>query len=166
MYISEAIDQYVGRVCTPLIDYILQDDGDGIYFAFWNVADKPKPNMQDIINISNELAPQIEFANLVNQVNNAELATQSIITQWDNLYWFDCTDGTFNLLRNAKDALINTNGTSISIMDTRANFYTISLNDLSSLLTSISARRLDLHSQNMIILDKIKNNQPYEIMFI
>lgn len=60
-YIKESIDNYVGKCCTPEIDYLLRDDGNGVYVSQWNVTSIAEPTMEQLTTISDNLSSAIEL---------------------------------------------------------------------------------------------------------
>ena len=60
---------------TPNIDFLLQDDGDGVYIKEWNSA-QPQPSVADI-----ESAEQVYIAEAIAQQEAKEAIKTSVINK-------------------------------------------------------------------------------------
>ena len=165
MCLSGAINNYAGTILTPYVDYVLQDDGNGPYIVQWNNTSIAQPTMEQLNNIlSGFVICPICFLGLANEVTNAQLAFQYQPILLLNKIVIDYTDNTLNLLEKVQ-VLLSNGSTTISTTDYAGNFVELTQDDITNLLNTIMTKRLDLQNQETVILQKIKNGQPYTITF-
>jgi hypothetical protein len=176
VYLEEAVAYYTGRNdLTINVDYGFQEDCDqGFYLKFWNVPDINPPTLDQLLAISNQIAPMYEFIDIKQKVIDAQVKKQSEIVLWLDKYNLDCTDSTKTLLEDARVVLKGTGNTSIKVIDYHATPSELTLDDLDQLLGNdekgiigvFAQRRYDLHIQSMDILEKVLLGQPYTINYI
>ena len=174
MYIEEAIVSYTGR--TDLIagtDYILQNDGAGVYIKQWNVVGASKPTMEQLQAISDSLAPAMGFQAIKDLAIAKQIEAQSVPALLLGKYNLDYTDGTVSLLEGARTILDGTNTTTIEVIDYKGIPALMTLDELNQMLGSkvplvegvIAVRRKDLHTQMIEILKKALSGQEYAIEY-
>ena len=83
MNLARAIE-HLAAGARPIKDYILQDDGNGVYLAFWDTALGPQPTIAQLIEIDSALSPAsppVSQADLAAQVEALRAALAALMRQ-------------------------------------------------------------------------------------
>ena len=176
MSYKEAIDYYMGREAIPSVDYLLQDDSDGggIYFKFWSVSDKPQPTIQELDVIVANISFALQFEELRKEITRLQIEKQKEPMLLASKFVLNCSDDTVDLILKAKSALWGSGRYETRLVDYQGNPNNLTIDDIDimvgnpdkGIVGEISVRRLDLHEQEITLLEKILLGQPYTIQFV
>lgn len=117
-YLLQAIEYYTGKDgVVPNVDYILQDDGEGIYIKEWNIPNTTQPTMEQLLSIASQVAGAYQFLDIKQKAIEEQLKAQAKPVFFLDKYYLDCSDETTDLLIKARLMLEGTSTTDVEIID-------------------------------------------------